>query len=1195
MKKFSLYLTVILFFHFHYVSSQNQLNCHMANTSSNSQVAPPIACWPEDGEIYNYIPNANMPTLTFKVNFVFFRHTTQNLVYSLLSHQQLITLCNQKLAYINSKFNACGNISPSLPSPNPSSLVQNPKIQFVLNNVYTPTDDNYAISPTKNIAWGATPYDYDANTAINIYYFYSYAAGVFGGGNAIPGHLNMVNYAGDPPVSSNNPPNGADDADLVWHELCHAVGYLKDHYLVAGNSVAYTMGDPAINGISYIPDDAAVDLPTSLPGCNSLNNNNNVMGETYCKEHLSARQIAAFHYLVAKDVTKKYTQFNGQNYPYSINNTPGNITYNSLQGVQVINANSLPKPFGTITIKPGANVLIKNGSLTPAANGKIIVEPGGKLRMECVEITTYNSSVLWDGIEVWGNKNQMQTIGSNNLSMNQGILELQSCKITHAKVGVLVGKRLGAGNFSYYNGDAGSGGGIVKVKSTRFNDNWKCVYMSPKTPPYSGTQNLSTFEDCFLETNSNFFQQYPGATNVLVELRGVREVKFYGNRFKFFQNSNLNQYDTTICLKASYSSIWTKRPTGGGINNSFELAYYGIYMNNSSFSKIEVCQFTCINGIYANNSANDKIVNNSINLNYVNNGPYNAGIRTGLYLNACTNFKVEKNTFYSATSSPYTTEGICVNNSGVLPNQIYNNTFNALDQGIWCQGTNYNAQSLTGDGLKLNCNVFTNCDFNIGVQTPFSPPNNTGGIATTQGIAGASDAQNSRNSYSSPNCSNENKFYSFTPWSNPPQVQHGNFLGSQFRVGPQPSCSDFTDINDIPGLLGPLTNFSGYCPDNSSLPNANKAELTSTISDLNSLIDQLGTEYESKLDKENTAGLLFIIGNPGIIPSIKRDSLLSPDFLSDTVMKRYFSDSSTPSNYVRDVFVKNAPVKPIVFEAVATRTLENNHLASIDSAQALASLSPRSLLLARLALAQNERSYTIMHKSMYFMGDSNMTHFMKRDSIKAIIQLNDNGDIEKQLIELDLDFGDYSSALQRIEAYNDPEDALRSAYCGYKSMFVILMQDSLGIQALATNTMLLSNVESVALNDAHPCTIEARGLLFSVFSNKFSPELKLTPEENQGSRLLAPTTSNQTKKGNLAKDLLFYPNPAQNEFFIENRREQAYELRIYNILGQLYIKELLDARVERKISLGALPNGIYLINLYEGEKLYKSEKLIIAH
>ncbi len=1194
MKKFSLYLTVILFFHFHYGSSQNQLNCHMANSGTNSQLVPPIACWPEDGEIYNYIPNANMPTLTFKVNFVFFRHTTQNLVYSLLSYQQLIAFCNQKLIYINSKFNTCGNISPSLPSPNPSSLVQNPKIQFVLNNVYTPTDDNYAISPTKNIAWGNTPYDYDANSAINVYYFYSYTGGVFGGGNAIPGHLNMVNYAGDPPVSANNPPNGADDADLVWHELCHAVGYLKDHYLVAGNSAAYNMGDPAINGISYIPDDAAVDLPTSLPTCNSLNNNNNVMGDTYCKQHLSARQIATFHYLVAKDVTKKYTQFNGQIYPYSINNTPGNITYNSLQGVQVINANSLPKPFGTITIKPGANVLIKNGSLTPAANAKIIVEPGGKLRMECVEVTTYNSNVLWDGIEVWGNKNQMQTIGSNNLSMNQGILELQSCKITHAKVGVLVGKRLGAGNFSYYNGDAGSGGGIVKVKNTRFNDNWKSVYMSPKPPPYSVTQNLSTFEDCFFETNTSFFQQYPGATNVLVELRGVREVKFYGNRFKFFQNSNLNQYDTTMCLKASYSSIWTKRPTGGGINNSFELAYYGIYMNNSSFSKIELSQFTCINAIYTNNSSNDKIVNNSINLNYANNGPYNLGIRTGLYLNACTNFKVEKNTFYSATSSPYTTEGICVNNSGILPNQIYNNSFNALDQGIWCQGTNYNAQSLTGDGLKLNCNVFTNCDFNIGVQTPFSPPNNSGGIATTQGMVGLTPLDNVRNTYSAPNCANENKFYSFTPWSNPPQVQHGNFLGSNFRVGPQPTCSDLVDVNDIVGS-SPPPNRSDYCPDNSALPSANKAELTSVISGLNELVDQLNNEYNSKLDRGNTPLLLNIISNPSLSPETIKDSLLSPHFLSDTVMKLYFSNPSAPSVYVRDVFIKNAPVKYLVYSALASRTLQSNHLASIDSAQALTTLSPCRLLLARLALVQNERSYAIMHKSMYFMEDSSLTHLEKRDSIATLTQINNMGDLERQLIELDLEFGDYSSALQRIQDYNDSNDELKSAYCGYKNKFVALMQDSIGIQALATNTLLLSDVGAVAADDTHPCAVEARGLLFSVFSNRYYPEIKLSPEEEGGNRLFTSTLANESINVTLDHDILFFPNPAQNELFVVNLESKRYELIVFNSLGQLNQKIEIPIESNGRIDLSSWRNGIYFLNLYEKSIPVKSCKLIVAH
>lgn len=158
------------------------------------------------------------------------------------------------------------------------------------------------------------------------------------------------------------------------------------------------------------------------------------------------------------------------------------------------------------------------------------------------------------------------------------------------------------------------------------------------------------------------------------------------------------------------------------------------------------------------------------------------------------------------------------------------------------------------------------------------------------------------------------------------------------------------------------------------------------------------------------------------------------------------------------------------------------------------------------------------------------------------------------------------------------------------------MQDSLGIYSLLNNIPFKTAITAVANDDYHPCQNEARGILFSVFGNLYYPELKLYPEEQSGNRLFVSSTSEAIiKEPDLINRIQLYPNPAQEELYIENGNNGSYDLKIYNILGQLHSSSQILAETKNKISLNALPNGIYLVNLYEGNVLFKSNKLIIAH
>ena len=80
------------------------------------------------------------------------------------------------------------------------------------------------------------------------------------------------------------------------------------------------------------------------------------MGNTPCREVLSAKQIAAFHYLVAINKTKKFTQFINQPYPYiPSQGIPVKIV---LSGNQTITSFTFTS-FDTIIIKSRSDITFK--------------------------------------------------------------------------------------------------------------------------------------------------------------------------------------------------------------------------------------------------------------------------------------------------------------------------------------------------------------------------------------------------------------------------------------------------------------------------------------------------------------------------------------------------------------------------------------------------------------------------------------------------------------------------------------------------------------------------------------------------------------------------------------------------------------------------------------------------------------------
>ena len=235
----------------------------------------------------------------------------------------------------------------------------------------------------------------------------------------------------------------------------------------------------------------------------------------------------------------------------------------------------------------------------------------------------------------------------------------------------------------------------------------------------------------------------------------------------------------------------------------FENNGTGVRINGNSFASVTRCTFD------------------------MNSIPGSAHNNCGLYLDGCTGYVVEENTFLKTSypTGPFyidNSTGISVANSGTAANSLYRNTFTNLTKGISVSGVNGNP--FLG-GLQISCNVFNYGKYDIYLNSGAS-------IATPQGSAskGADNTFNNA-SYNVSNLNNPNlkplKYYYYGFGINLAPVHYSNVTLETTTA--ENYCSS-TLCNNGGGF--PLFTFAGFQSDMDNY--------TSALADYYDNLDNLG-------------------------------------------------------------------------------------------------------------------------------------------------------------------------------------------------------------------------------------------------------------------------------------------------------------------------------------------------------------------
>lgn len=824
-----------------WASAQTNFRCD--NTVAGPGNPPPSTS--SCGNILDPMANYNTVNDSINVNMVFFQPNVGVGIYNGITAataQNILSQVNFLMANIK---------APHLiKSPTPIVMTDS-KIRFRLKSFSSITDSlayiHAGMGGPKNHL-----YSYIDSNAINIFWAYDFAPSNCGGGGyawQIPHYCISMGLCGSQsPLST---------IEGLTHEFGHTLGLT--HTDITTQNGVVSVNDVVIEGTAVwgVLGSCALTPPTS-----SLPYSNNIMGYNWqCRNYLSPQQIGYMKYLYRSGSLTTRFVHNLPNYSCNVNHAYDiNITSNQTWNT--------PRVFdGDVTVKTGVHLQI-NCEVGMTSNSKFIIEKGAKVTLGAGGKLLSYCNKLWNGIEVQGDAAQSQYIDPvTNMTTEQGLLDINGGIIQDAKVGVALYSTDASGNLI-----PTSTGGIVRATNAFFYHNQISAQFHPYDHVYRDPllyHNFSYFKNCLFSIEKSYgipqqwgvylIQKYKGTTPPMygISLNGVRDVEVAGctlNDFEFKTSNLINCFDASVKVQDYCTNVSGSTCIGTLINNKFDGGYYGIYISNISgyyVSLIDNANFgystTAIGtsyqnkgGIYINNASYSQISNNDFKIASTNSGTV---FKYGIYADNSTGYIIEGNNFIgNPVSVRKNSCGIFINNSGPFANSVYNNTFLDLDQGLWAQ--NQNVDVSTGVGLKMNCNDFTTCKFNIGVQKSgknvAGQPNNTG-VDATQGIADPLvQTNNVRNTYgvTPTTCGSENKFYVNT--SNTFFTNHGSFLGAQFHPTPQPACSNGTELVDIVGVP-PSGGKSTFCP--STISSSFSSRL------MQNKIEQLTSEIKKQEDE----------------------------------------------------------------------------------------------------------------------------------------------------------------------------------------------------------------------------------------------------------------------------------------------------------------------------------------------------------
>lgn len=342
----------------------------------------------------------------------------------------------------------------------------------------------------------------------------------------------------------------------------------------------------------------------------------------------------------------------------------------------------------------------------------------------------------WLGIEVWGDPDLAQN------DANQGVLVVKdSSMIENADIGILVGKR-----YSLPEGEeeigVTNGGGIVRATHSIIRNNRVGVWFIPFE-----TINESFFRHCqFYIDEYYYIEEEP---TDLMKLFEVNRIYVHGCEFKnaspaedvgslFGRGNGIYSVDAYYLVEP-----WKDPQTSINYLPAFDSLDYGIKALGITSTRTFLVDSATFRdnrrGLYASNIDLTTVINNTFYTTLEESETEFSDTIVGLYMDYCMQFVIEANHFERTSDiDELQVVGCIINNSNADNtrniDQVYRNYFE--DQTVGLLAQNENRGDRADKGLKVKCNRFYGCSYDLAVTAQTS--GSSMGISAIQGSSGSS-------------------------------------------------------------------------------------------------------------------------------------------------------------------------------------------------------------------------------------------------------------------------------------------------------------------------------------------------------------------------------------------------------------------------------------------------------------------------
>jgi hypothetical protein len=828
-----------------------------------------------------------------------------------------------------------------------------------------------------------------------------------------------------------------------------------------------------------------------------------------------------------------------------------------------------------LIIEPGVTLTIKKEVyVNPAA--KIIVKRGGKLIVDGGKITSACGE-LWKGVEVWGNPTRPQS------QQFQGVVQIiNGGSIENAVVGIRTIKvegdpEGGQLNYNYT-------GGIVQAIDANFVNNRQAIYFLkyPATGySYSSTSfiNISHFE-----TN----EDYSGSVNpdYFVKLNEIKGVRFQG--CEFINNTGINYFQSGIYSYNSQFSIDGYMQGGSQQYSVFDNLSFGIYAiasNPNRHADIRHTHFDLnFKGVYISGMTNARVTSNIFNTN----APFSPMGGYGMYLNSSTGYWVEDNDFLHEGPGQVGV-GLIVCNSGTNANEIYNNRFSNLVQGISAQEQNGSTFG-PPTGLQILCNDFDVCTADVLVPRPRI---SGWGIAANQG----SDSQN-------------------------PEDMAGNL----FYINPEPTVN-YDDINNQGRHVTyyyPINNTNNdvipvdYTSNRVTLVSKNVSESWTPENGCPSGIEGggggrssgelIGDVNEAQQKIDSTESLLSMLVDGGNTESLQEDVEYSfpPEamaiytelidnspYLSDTVVSTAIEKENVlPGAMIRDVMVANPHTakNDELMNKLDERWTPLPEYMKVQILQGKDIVSVKEKTESKLGRFKLEKAKAMNELERIYVNDS----LTGTDSLAALYTADGDLESKYKLAFLSMEQGEWSMGMAILDNIPEEYDLSSEEAAEYELVveYSVLVSSLQGAQPDST---AIPELEGIMETEQGAISMYALNTLIDLGAIGYEEPIEM-PEMLKSTAGSGSTISNSSE--NEPCMLKVMPNPAKDYIIVEysfGMQQQDATVEITDMAAKpVYSIQAANVKDQLTIDTRNWKRGVYLAVLNINGKTRESVKFTIT-